>query len=230
MTFTADGISVEITRKRIKNMHLYVSADDGRVRASVPYRLTDKQVEDFIISKLDWIKKHREKALEKSESIPQYQAGEYVLLFGDPHILRIEKTDKRPRAYAEDGEIFLLLGEKNDTETRRSLLDALYKKELGAVIDAYIQKWEKITHLKHTAHSIRSMKTRWGSCSTKSGRIRFNLELAKKSPELIEYVVLHELSHLREANHGERFKAMLDAYMPNWRARRDTLNGKKNKS
>ncbi len=230
MTFTADGINVEITRKKIKNMHLYVSANDGSVRASVPHRLSDEQVESFILSKLDWIKKHREQALQKAEESAKYQDGDTVYLFGAPYTLRVEMSEKKPTAYVEGEEIILLMGKKAAAETRKKLLDELYKKELSEKLEIYLKKWEDITHLKCTAFSIRDMKTRWGSCSVESGRMRFNLELAKKPQELIEYVVLHELAHRKVSNHGARFQELLDKYMPDWRERRAALSGRRKKS
>ena len=229
MTLNVDGICIDVQRKKIKNMHLYVSTE-GAVRATVPQRLSDEQIEKFILSKLDWIKKHLERSAAQTRNTAEYLDGDTVYLFGIPYTLRILKTEGRAKAEIGDKSIILSLKETEDKEKRKALLDKLYKKELSFALAEHLAYWENVTKLKCTEFSIRDLKTRWGSCSVATGKMRFNLGLAQKSQECIEYVALHELAHLKVSNHGKKFCALLDKYMPDWRARRDLLNVKVKKA
>ena len=225
MTLIIQGISIEVTRKKIKNIHLRVRSGSADVQMSVPRRMTDAQIEAFATSKLDWIIKHRERALSAKPKEQKYLSGETLYLFGKPYTLRTEHSEKT--AVTTDGEcIILYVGKHSTKEERETAIKKFYKAELERELTSLLAKWEGITNLKCASFSIRDMKTRWGSCSVQSARMRFNLGLAERPIECVEYVVLHELAHLRVSNHGAEFKAILDEYMPNWRERKNALNAK----
>ncbi len=225
MTLVIQGIKIEVTRKKIKNMHLRVRSDDGSVQISAPERMPMARIESFATSKLDWIIKHRTRALAREVRDPEYLDGDTLYLFGEPYTLSLVSAS-RQKVTAEDGKITLYVRENSEKEERERAIKKFYKSELEREIASLLSKWEDITALKCSAFSVRDMKTRWGSCSVQSAKIRFNLGLAEKPRECIEYVVLHELAHLRVSNHGAEFKAILDEYMPSWRERKNTLNGK----
>lgn len=199
MILELQGIEIEIVRKNVKNMNLSVLPPDGRVRISVPFAVSDRQVSAFVESKLAWIVKHRKLVIDRS-SAPNAGSGSSGG-FGPGRFT--------PKAEAE----------------RRALIDR-HRLTLTPLIEHYISLWEARTGLCADKWQLRDMKTRWGSCTPRTKSIRFSVWLAEKPPELIEYVVLHELAHLKIPNHGEEFKAFLSQYMPDWRIRQKRLNGK----
>lgn len=193
------GIEIDVIRKNVKNMNLSVLPPDGRVRISVPFGVSDRRVEAFVESKLAWILKHRKLVIDRS-SAPT-AGGESCGGLGSSRF--------SPK-----------------TEAERRALIARYRLTLTPLIEHYLTLWEARTGLYADKWQLRDMKTRWGSCTPRTKSIRFSIWLAEKPPELIEYVVLHELAHLKVPNHGEEFKALLSQYMPDWRARQKRLNGK----
>jgi len=137
------------------------------------------------------------------------------------------KVIKRPgRAHVEvDGDRLLMyVPEDADLDARTKLLQDWQRKQLRVRIPALITRWEPIIERSVTRWSIRRMKTKWGSCNRETGHVWFNLELAKKHSRCLEYIVVHEMAHLRERSHNDRFSALMDRFMPDWRSRRDELN------
>lgn len=193
------GIEIDVIRKNVKNMNLTVLPPDGRVRISVPFGVSDRRIEMFVESKLAWILKHRKLVIDRS-SAPT-AGGESCGGLGSSRF--------SPKTEAE----------------RRALISRC-RLSLTPLIENYLAIWEARTGLYADKWQLRDMKTRWGSCTPRTKSIRFSVWLAEKPPELIEYVVLHELAHLKIPNHGDEFKAFLSQYMPDWRARQKRLNGK----
>lgn len=195
------GIEIDVIRKNVKNMNLTVLPPDGRVRISVPFGVSDRRVEAFVESKLAWILKHRKLVIDRSS------------------------------ASTAGGESCGGLGSNRfspESEAERRALIARYRLTLTPLIEHYLAIWQPRTALYAESWQLRDMKTRWGSCTPKTRRIRFSVWLAEKTPELIEYVVLHELAHIAVPNHGTDFKAFMSAHMPDWRERQKQLNGKSN--
>ncbi len=226
MQIDIEGIPVEVTKKKIKSLRLTISPPDGRVRLSVPDRLTEKDIRAFLTAKLPWIQKHRSKFEGNDPPFePAYVTGEPFFLFGKRYLLRVVSGKRGSSAVMLEGnEAILTIREGSTSEQREAAVNEWYRAMLKEKIGLLLPKWEAITGLKSTDCGIRRMKTRWGSCNTVTGKIWLNLELAKKPPEYLEYVILHELAHLRERNHGKAFWAILDRYMPDWRERREKLN------
>lgn len=218
------GIEIELLRKKIKNMHLYVLRPDGNVRLSVPEKLSDKKIESFILSRLDWIQRQREKINSEPHSEPlKYTTGEKITIFGKEYFLEIVHSNKN--SFDFFGERTILYCKASSTsEQREAIVKKALRQMLYERIAPIFKKWESITELHPSSYQIKSMKTRWGTCNTQTKKIWLNLELAHKNEEYIEYVIMHELAHLKVSNHGKDFIAVMDYYMPRWRELREKLN------
>ena len=214
-----DGIEIEVVRKKIKNMHLYVLPPDGRVRITAPLRMKDSTIGNFANSKLDWIKKHREKYLAQGIHIDKnYVSGEIHYYKGKGYLLNVFYTDKKQRAEICDEKslINLYVRENSTVEQRKKILAEWYRNQLKEQVPELIGKWEKVMGVKVKSFGIKSMKTRWGTCNRNTGRIWINLELAKNPDKFLEYIVVHEMTHLIEKYHNKRFYSCMDRIMPGW--------------
>ena len=222
---TISGIDIDVVYKDIKNLHIGVYPPMGRVRVAAPTKFDDDNVRLAVIRRLPWIKKQRQQlqAVER-QSEREMVTGESHYVWGVCHRLKV--IERPGRAHVEvDGERLLLYTPaETGAEGRRTLLDHWYRQQLRAAIPDLITKWESVLDTSVLRWSIRRMKTKWGSCNRETGHIWFNVELAKKHPDCLEYIVVHEMTHHLERNHGERFTKLMDGFMPDWRARRDRLN------
>jgi predicted metal-dependent hydrolase len=222
---TVRGIAVDVVYKDIKNVHIGVYPPLGRVRVAAPKRLDDEQVRLAVIQRLTWIRRQRQQLREASRQTPREMvSGETHYVWGVPRRLRV--IERPGRAHVElDGERLLLyVPEGTDAEARGKLLQSWQRAELRAAIAPLIAAWEPVIERRVPEWGVRRMKTKWGSCSRETGRIQLNLELAKKPPRCLEYIVVHEMTHLLERGHGERFVKLMDGFLPDWRSRRDELN------
>ena len=222
---TVSGIDVDVIYKDIKNLHIGVYPPFGRVRVAAPQRLDDDRVRLAVIQRLPWIKKQRKQLQEvERQSEREMVTGESHYIWGIRH--RLKLIERPGRAHIEvDGERLLLYTPAGSSaERRRTLLDHWYRQQLRTVIPVSITAWEPVLDVSVPRWSIRRMKTKWGSCNRETGHIWFNVELAKKHPDCLEYIVVHEMTHHLERNHGERFTKLMDGFMSDWRARRDRLN------
>jgi|SRR5665648_20770 len=219
------GIGVDVIFKDIKNLHIGVYPPFGRVRVAAPERLTEEAIRLAIVQRLPWIKKQRDR-LQNAErqSAREMVSGESHYVWGSR--LRLEIVERPGRANIEIGgsNMRLCVPPGADAEKRRHVLDAWYRKQLKAAILDLIKKWEPVVDKEVQGWTVRRMKTKWGSCNPNSGHISLNLELTKKHPSCLEYILVHEMAHLRERTHGERFTVLMGEYLPNWRALRDQLN------
>ncbi len=222
---TVRGIDIDVVYKDIKNLHIGVYPPLGRVRVAAPTRLDDDQVRLAVIQRLPWIKRQREQLrCAERQSEREMATGESHFVWGVRRRLRV--IERPGRAHVEiDGERLVLYvpAGRND-EQRRAILDAWYRSQLREEIPALIAAWESTLEVQVPNWTIRRMRTKWGTCNRETRRLTFNVELAKKHPKCLEYLVVHEMMHYFERNHGDRFIALMDAAMPDWRARRDQLN------
>ncbi|MGA5413287.1 M48 family metallopeptidase [Streptomyces pseudogriseolus] len=222
---TIRGIDIDVVYKDIKNLHIGVYPPLGRVRVAAPHRLDDEQVRLAVIQRLPWIKEQREQLRSAvRQSTREMVTGESHYVWG---VRRRMKVVERPgRAHLElDGERLLLyVPAGTTTERRHQLLNRWYREQLRHVIPSLIAKWEPILDVSVPRWSIKRMKTKWGSCNRETGHIWFNVELAKKPPGCLEYIVLHEMAHYLERRHDDRFTKLMEKFMPNWRSLRDQLN------
>lgn len=221
-----DGIEIEVIRKKIKNMHLYVLPPDGRVRITAPLRVKESVIRNFAVSKLNWIKKHRAKYREyKAGPLKRFVSGEIHYYQGREYFLNVIYTNNRQRVELceEKGEINLYVRENSNAEQRKKILTEWYRNKLKERLPDLIARWEKVMGVNVRSFGVKLMKTRWGTCNPATGRIWINLELAKMAPEYLEYIVVHEMTHLIERYHNKRFYAFMDMFLPGWRKLRKEL-------
>ncbi len=225
-TIEVAGTTVEVVRKAIKNLHLGVYPPAGRVRVAVPHHVDDEAVRLAVVSKLGWIRRQQKAfAQQPRQSEREMVSGESHYVFGRRYRLRLTEEDRQPQVRIQ-GTTHLLLRVRPGTppEKREEILANWYRRELRAQVANYLARWEPIVGVQTAEWGIKRMKTRWGTCNIEARRIWFNLELAKKPLECIEYIVVHELLHLIERHHNDRFLGLIDGLMPQWRLYRDELN------
>ena len=220
------NILIDVIRKDIKNMRLTVYPPGGRVRISVPLHINDETARLFAISKLSWIKNHRQKIKEQKRAIDRYFISrETHYFFGQPYLLDVVEHNAVPEVVLKNKTyISLFVRPNTTTEKRQSIMNEWYRSELKKKIPSIIEKYEKQIGVKVNNWRIKHMKTRWGSCNIKDKRIWINLELAKKPIVCLEYVILHELLHLIERYHNRNFKAHIEKYMPQWKSHKEELD------
>lgn len=218
---TIDDIPVEVTRKTIRSIRLRILPPEGTVRLSVPARMSDKAIREFLASRSEWIRKHRPRALHAK---PEYGEGEKHWFLGRAYFLHIVARPGRNTVSLDGETLTLFLRPDSPKEKREALLLAWYREQLEARIPPLITHYGPLMDVSVEAFGIKTMKTRWGSCNVRTGKIWLNLELAKKPPECLEYVVVHEMAHLIEPSHNGRFKALMDRYFPHWRHVKALLN------
>lgn len=219
-------IAIDVVKKDIKNIHLAVYPPNGKVRLAVPQEVNDETVRLFAISKLPWIRKQQRKFQQQErQSLRQYVNRETHYFLGKKYLLRVEEVQRGFAVSIKNRTNVLMLVKRNATvKDKEALLNEWYRKELKKIIPKLIEKWEKVIGVKVEDWGVKHMRTKWGTCNIKSKRIWLNLELAKKPMKCIEYIVVHELIHLLERNHNERFIAYLNKFMPQWKAYKEELN------
>ncbi len=220
------GISVEVVRKDIKHLHLSVHPPEGRVRVAAPLRLDQDAVRLAVVSRLEWIRRKREAFLKQErETRREFVSGESHYFEGRRY--RLDVVESRGRTGVRlrgNAWIEMRIRPGAGRDAREALLYAWYRARLREHIPAWAAKWEPRLGVKVADWRIRRMKTRWGTCNVTARRIWLNSELAKKPLPCIEYVVVHEMAHLVEPSHNDRFWAILDRWLPQWRLRADELN------
>lgn len=222
---TVRGIDVDVIYKDIKNLHIGVYPPLGRVRVAAPERLDDDQVRLAVIQRLPWIKRQREqlKAAPR-QSEREMVTGESHYAWGIRRRLKVVERPGRMHIEAEGDRLVLYAPSDSSAEKRRECLDRWYREQLRLVIPDLIARWEAKLDVSVPKWTLRRMKTKWGSCNRETRHLWFNVELAKKHPDCLEYIVVHEMTHYFERNHGERFTKLMDKHLPDWRGRRDQLN------
>ena len=219
------GISVEVVFKDIKNVHLSVHPPAGRVRIAAPERPSLDTLRIYIISKLEWIRKEQAKLQsQERETQREYIDRESHYLWGKRYLLRVEEVETPPSVTLLHDEILLSVRPKSSYEKRAEVISAWYREEVRSAVAPLIPQFEKTMGVQVNQLFIQRMKTRWGSCNHHKGNIRLNTELAKKPHVCLEYILVHEMVHLLEPSHNERFVGLMDQFMPQWRHHRDELN------
>jgi len=217
---------IHVFRKDIKNMHLSVNPPLGSLKLVAPLKTDDDVIRLFAISKLGWIKKQVKSFKDQLRESPrEYVSGKSHYFQGRRYLLEV-KEQSASNAIQIVGTKKLVLKVKNGVsrEEKAKLLKEWYRKQLKKELPSLIEKWQEIIGVQANDWGVKQMKTKWGSCNIEEKRIWLNLELAKKPPICLEYILVHELVHLHERNHNNRFVALLDKFMPKWRIHRDLLN------
>jgi len=221
---TVNDLQVEVVRKRIKNLNLRIYPPHGQIKVSVPLAVTDDVVRMVVAGKLEWIKHHQAKFAEQPcRPRLEFLTGECHDFMGRGYQLNVIEYDGPGRAFRNDATIDLYVRDGADLGARRAVLETWYRQQLEEIIPDFLVKWEAIIGVRSNEWRLRKMRTRWGSCNIRERRIWLNLELAKKSRQCIEYVLVHELVHLLECSHNDRFKGLMDQFLPDWRLLRKEL-------
>lgn len=219
-------VVVDIVRKDIKNLHLAVYPPNGRVRVAAPLLVDDEAVRLAVISKLGWIRRQQLKfADQERQSEREYVSGESHYFQGKRYLLNVIYQDSSPKVSVRNNtKIDLFVRPNSDVFQREGVMLAWYRQQLKLVIPPILTKWETLIGVKAAAWGVKRMKTKWGTCNVEAQRIWVNLELIKKPSRCLEYIIVHELVHLIERHHNDRFKDYMDNFMPSWRLVRDELN------
>lgn len=220
------GVDVVVLHKKVKNLHLNVLPPIGKVRVSAPVGMDDDAIRTFLASRISWIKKNQAKFKgQERQTARKYISGESHFFLGSRYRLEVEFTDVTLGVDIKNKKKMVLnVKPKCQLLRREQIVRDWYRYELRNIISDLIDKWQKKIGVKANYWGIRKMKTRWGTCDEKTNRLWFNLELVKKPVSCIQYVVVHELIHLIERKHNDKFIGLIDKYLPKWRSEKDELN------
>lgn len=219
------SIAIKLNRKDIKNLHISVLPPDGRVRVSAPTSMTETAVRMAVINRIPWIKKQQSDfAKQPRQSNREMVSGETHFLWGKSYRLDVVERAGRNQVTVKGKRLILYSGANASLENKTLALNEFYRGVLKARIAELLIFWQDVIGVQVTHWGVQRMKTKWGSCNTSARRILLNLELIKKPPECLEYILVHELVHLLERKHNDRFKDFMDSFIPDWKERRDLLN------
>jgi hypothetical protein len=218
-------ITIDVVLKDIKNVHLSVYPPVGRVRIAAPQRMSLDTIRVFALSKLDWIKQQQKKLREQERETPrEYVERESHFVWGKRYLLTVTESDEPPAVELKHSRMFLRVRPGTTEEKRQAIVEAWYRDQLKLRVPPLLERWQPRLGVQVQRWFVQRMKTKWGSCNHRSHTIRLNTELAKKPPECLEYIVVHELVHLLEPTHNARFIALMDRFMPRWQIHRQVLN------
>ena len=220
------GVPVEVVRKDIKNLHMGVYPPSGRIRVAAPLHLDDDAVRLAVISRLGWLRRQQTAFQQQvRQSQREFVTGESHYFEGRRYRLDLLECHGRAMVRLQNNRTMVLrVRPETDREGREAILHRWYRDQLRTRIPPLIAKWEPEIGVHVGEVRIRKMKTRWGSCNISARRIWLNLELVKKPAGCLEFVLVHEMVHLIERKHNERFWKLIDSHMPQWRSYRDELN------
>jgi len=197
----------------------------GQVTLVAP---TDTRLEvarAYAVTRLGWIRRQQAKLRAQARDTPrQYVERESHYLWGRRYLLSVVEADAKPTVQLDHRRITLRVRPGSTLAKREEVLSAWHRALLHAAVPVLIRQWEAKLGVKVNGYFLQRMKTKWGGCSYRTGSIRLNTELVRKPRDLLEYVVVHEMLHLLEPTHGERFVALLEQHYPSWREARTELN------
>jgi predicted metal-dependent hydrolase len=224
-TIQLGEISIEVTRKDIKHVHLSVYPPDGHVTLAAPLATRLEVARAYAVSKLGWIRDQQKKLTSQAREAPRkFVTRESHYLWGRRHLLNVEHRDAKPIVVADHRRITLTVRPGSDKAKRAEVMHQWHKELLHEAVPPLIRKWEAKLGVKVQGYFLQRMKTKWGGCNHRAGRIRLNTELVKKPKDLLEYVIAHEIAHLLDSKHSKHFQAILDKHYPSWRDARKELN------
>jgi predicted metal-dependent hydrolase len=220
------GIVLDVVKKDIKNVHLSVYPPTGRVRLAAPSRMKLDTIRLFAISKLGWIRQQQKKLREQVRETPrEFIDRESHYVWGRRVLLKLVEAEGPTSVELRHSKLLLSVRPGTDTAAREAIVSGWYRQSLKAEVPSLVAAWEPRLGVKVNNFYVQQMKTKWGSCNPGASTIRLNTELAKKPKACLEYIVVHEMTHLLEHTHGPRFLALMDRFMPAWRETRALLNG-----
>lgn len=217
--------TLDVLRKDIKNVHLSVYPPAGKVRISAPSRMSLATIRLFAISKLGWIRQ-QQKALrdQEREGQREYIDCESHYVWGKRYLLKLVEEEAVPSVQIRHSRLLLRVRPGTGESMREEVMASWYRQLLRDAVPGLIKAWEPLLKVTVAGFYVQQMKTRWGSCNPKASTLRLNTALATKPRECLEYLVVHEMSHLLEPTHSPRFIALMDRVMPHWRDTRQLLN------
>lgn len=206
-------------------MHISVYPPVGRVRVAAPERMDEENIRLAIVQRLPWIKRQRKQLQDAARQTERKMvSGESHYVWGKRYRLDVSRTSGHHTVEIYGRNLLVIAPEGSDADARFRTLDRWYRRQLKAALPQLLEKWNATIGVEAPKIVVRRMKTKWGTCISESGTIWLNPELAKKDPRCLEYIVVHEMTHLHERGHGDRFIAMMNEYLPDWPTRRDLLN------
>jgi predicted metal-dependent hydrolase len=224
-TIQLGEISIEMTRKDIKNVHLSVRPPDGHVTLAAPLATRLEVARAYAISKLGWIRDQQQKLASQARETPrQFITRESHYFWGRRYLLNVEQREAKPSVSVDHTRMTLTVRPGSSEAKRADVMHQWHKELLHEAVPLLIRKWESKLGVEVNGYFLQRMKTKWGSCNHRAGHIRLNTELVKKPKHLLEYVIVHEIAHLLEPTHNDRFLAILDKHYPAWLDTRAELN------
>jgi len=217
--------ALNVILKDIKNVHLSVHPPTGRVTVSAPLRMSLDTIRVFAISKLGWIKQQQRKFQEQERETPrEYLDRESHYVWGRRYLLKVVEETATPKILLKHSKMILHVGPGTTDDTKHAIVARWYRNQVKAAVPDLIAKWEPLLGVKVERIFVQKMKTKWGSCNPHTRSIRLNTDIAKKPPECLEYIVVHEMVHLIERHHNDRFRKYMDQLLPQWHRYRGELN------
>lgn len=224
-TIQIGELSIRVSRKDIKHVHLSVHPPDGRVTLSAPSATRLDVARAYAVSKLGWIREQQQQLRSQARETPrQFVTRESHYLWGRRYLLVVAHSDDKPHVRIDHRRITLTVRPDSSAKKRAEVMHEWHKSLLHEVVPALIRKWEERLGVQVKRYFLQRMKTRWGGCNHLASHIRLNTELVKKPKDLLEYIIVHEMAHLLEPTHSERFTALLDRHYPTWQEARAELN------
>lgn len=224
-TIQVGELSIRVTKKDVKNVHLSVHPPHGRVTLIAPTATRLDVARAYAISKLGWIREQQTKLKDQARETPrQFIERETHYLWGRRRLMTIVYQETKPFVSIDQKRITLTVRPGSDATQRAKVIHQWHKSLLHEAAPPLIKKWERKLNVKVAGYFLQRMKTKWGSCNHAARHIRLNTELVKKPKDLLEYVIVHEMAHLLAPTHSDRFIAILEKYYPTWREARAELN------
>jgi predicted metal-dependent hydrolase len=224
-TIQIGELSISVTKKDIKHVHLSVHPPDGRVTLTAPRATRLDVARAYTISKLRWIREQQKKLENQARESPRrFIERESHNLWGRRHLMTVVHQDTKPFVLLDHKRITLTVRPNSNLTKRAEVIHEWHKSLLHEVVPPLIKKWERKLKVKVAGYYLQRMKTKWGSCNHRTGYIRLNTELVKKPKDLLEYVIVHEIAHLIAPTHNDRFIGILEKHYPSWREARAELN------
>ena len=216
---------VDVVRKDIKNVHLSVHPPSGRVTIAAPSHMSLDSIRVFAITKLGWIRQEQKKMREQEREAPrEFLERESHYIWGKRYLLHVTEADAPPVIQLRHKRMLLQVRPGTSREKCQELVEEWYRHQIREAVSPLVERWETRLGVKVEKIFVQRMKTNWGSCNPSTHSIRLNTDLAKKPPECLEYIVVHELMHLLEPTHNARFQSLMDQHHPKWRSHQQTLN------
>jgi len=221
-----EEISAQVDFKAVKNLNLRIKAPGAHVYITAPRGADIRQVRDFLISRLEWVRRTRSRILNAASDSPAFpQSGAVYSIWGWQYTLLLVERERPASVKLRRRSMIMSVRPGTGPEKRQALLEKWFREQVKHAARELVDKWSRIMRVQVNKIFVQSMKTKWGSCNMVHGNIRLNTDLVHHQPECLEYLVIHELVHLLESNHNERFYAIMDKFYPHWRKYRTMLNG-----